>query len=560
MRAFEGEIVFALAGEAGQGIQTIEGLITPLLVRGGYHVFAVKEYMSRVRGGINSTTIRVAEQRRMAFREKIDLLIPLHEGAITHLGTRLSKDTLILGEKSRISNVTFDVPLNKSAKELGNPVLTNIIATGLLAELFGLKEEDCLAYISRQFAKKGKEIVAQNIEAAKKGYELGRNLKGEIVISVKRDKRVTEEIIVNGAQAVSLGAIAGGLNYLCAYPMSPSTAVLTQIAAYAEKASIVVEQVEDEIGVVNMAIGAWYAGARAMVTTSGGGFALMTEGISLAGMIESPLVVHLAQRPGPATGMPTRTEQGDLNLVLFAGHGSFPRVVLAPKDLDEAFYLTRLAFNLADRYQVPVFILTDQYLIDCYYNTPAWTLAEGTIENFIIETGEDYQRFAITSSGISPRGIPGFGKGIVCVDSDEHDESGYITENHDIRVKMVEKRLRKGEVVAENTLPPHFAGNSSYSALVVGWGSTYGVIKEVVERIGREDLAHLHFSWVYPLPRETTSYLKRAKKVIVIEGNATGQLASLLQSFIDYPLQKILKFNGLSFSVEELTEQVVRRL
>jgi 2-oxoglutarate/2-oxoacid ferredoxin oxidoreductase subunit alpha len=307
---------------------------------------------------------------------------------------------------------------------------------------------------------------------------------------------------------------------------------------------------------VNMAIGAWYAGARAMATTSGGGFALMTEGVSLAGMIETPLVVHVAQRPGPATGLPTRTEQGDLNLVLYAGHGAFPRIILAPKNIEDAFFLSQKAFNLADEYQVPVFILTDQYLMDSYYNVPSLEMGRFRVEKHITETAEDYRRFQFTDTGISPRGIPGFGKGIVCVDSDEHDEGGYITEDPEMRVRMVEKRLRKAEAIKNSIIPPAFKGNENYETLLVGWGSTFHAVAEAVEKIGRNDLAHLHFSWLYPLSEAAATYLKKAKKVIVIEGNASSQFRQLLELTTGLRMTGILKYDGMPFSVEELVREI----
>jgi 2-oxoglutarate ferredoxin oxidoreductase subunit alpha len=365
--------------------------------------------------------------------------------------------------------------------------------------------------------------------------------------------------MLTGGEAVALGALAGGCNYLCAYPMSPGTAVLTHMAAYAKTIDVIVEQVEDEIGVVNMAIAAWYTGARAMVTTSGGGFALMTEGVSLAGMIETPLVVHLAQRPGPATGLPTRTEQGDLNMVIHAGHGEFPRIILAPKNIEEAFSLSRQAFNLADKYQVPVFILTDQYLMDTYYNLPRFEMDQVPVEKHWERTQADYRRFRFTESGISPRGVPGCGEGIVCVDSDEHDEGGYITEDSEARVKMVQKRLRKAGVVKNAALPPAFTGAEGYETLIIGWGSTYPALAEAMQKMGRPALAHLHFSWVYPVPEGAADYLQKAKKIIVVEGNVTGQFANLLKLMTGRPIASILKYDGQPFSVEELVREISAR-
>jgi 2-oxoglutarate ferredoxin oxidoreductase subunit alpha len=314
---------------------------------------------------------------------------------------------------------------------------------------------------------------------------------------------------------------------------------------------------EDEIAAINMALGAWYAGARAMVSTSGGGFALMTEGVSLAGMLESPIVIHLAQRPGPATGLPTRTEQGDFELALYAGHGEFPRIILAPGRIEDAFYLTQNAFNLADKYQVPVFVLTDQYFMDSYYNLPSFDPSRTKIERHVVKTTKEYKRYELTADGISPRGIPGYGQGLVAIDSDEHDTEGHITEDLDLRTKMVDKRLSKADAMAGDTIGPELVGPQEYKTLVVGWGSTYNVIKEAIDNLGRNDVALLHFKQVYPLPKETQDFLSKAERTVIIENNATSQFGKLIriQTGIDIE-HKILKYNGLGFSVEEVTERL----
>jgi len=306
-----------------------------------------------------------------------------------------------------------------------------------------------------------------------------------------------------------------------------------------------------------MAIGAWYAGARAMVTTSGGGFALMCEGISLCGMIESPLVLHLAQRPGPATGLPTRTEQGDLNLVLYAGHGEFPRIILAPGTLDEGFYLTQKAFNLADKYQVPVFILTDQFFVDSVYNTPFFQMKDVHVEKQFVKTDKNYKRFLLTEDGISPRGIPGFGDGNVCADSDEHDECGRITEDHDLRIRMVDKRMKKIEAIESDIIPPILTGDNDYKILVLCWGSTVNTVREAVENLGNREISVLHFSWLFPFPDNIHTYLKKTARVIIIENNSSSQFSQLVKLKTGYSIDnRILKYNGLPFSVEEVQNEI----
>ncbi len=557
------DLSIVLCGEAGQGIQTVEHVLTRVLKRSGYHVFATKEYMSRVRGGLNSTEIRVSTERVAAHVDRIDLLIPLGPGAIEHLGDRVTKDTLVLGDCAVLGecshlgtdHVIHDVPFTAMAEELGSKMYANVIGVGVVGGLLDADEAVIADFLRETFSRKGEEVVAQNIEACGKGMALGRQYKEEglLVADIPKDPSIREEILLNGAEAVGTGAIAGGCNVITSYPMSPSTGVLVFLAQHAKEFDILAEQAEDEIAAINMALGAWYAGGRALVTTSGGGFALMVEGISLAGMIETPVVVHLAQRPGPATGLPTRTEQGDLNLVLYAGHGEFPRVILAPGDIHQAFHLTRQAFDIADRYQIPVFLLTDQYTIDSYYNTPPMDMDFPQVVNHVVPTDADYLRYALTDDGISPRGIPGQGDGLVKVDSDEHYEDGTITEEESVRCAMVRKRLRKAETVAKAALPPEVIGPDDAALLVVGWGSTYHPIKEALVDLGRDDVAFMHLQQVYPLHPEVERRIREAPRTVIIEGNPGSQLGRLIraETGIDVP-DRCLKYSGMQFSVEEI--------
>ncbi len=561
-----GDISIVLCGEAGHGIQTVEQIITGLLKRSGFHIFATKEYMSRVRGGSNSTQIRVSSVRVSSLLNRIDILIPLSSTALEHVKKRISKETVILADKTIISvqdskNVPnlIDIPFSDTASEIGGSIYMNSISTGLIAGLFKVGADDLDRYMEQFFSPGDTTTVDKNRNAAQKGYDIAQNLvhSGKINIDIQRDADVRGEIMINGAEAVGIGAIAGGCNFISSYPMSPSTAVLTFLSRNARDFNIIAEQAEDEISAINMALGAWYAGARAMVTTSGGGFALMEEAVGLTGMIESPMVIHIAQRPGPATGLPTRTEQGDLQLALYSGHGEFPRIILAPGKLEDAVDLTHQAFNLADRYQVPVFILTDQYFMDSYYNVPTLNLSKTGIINYIEKTDRDYKRYRLTSNGISPRGIPGYGEGLVLVDSDEHDEEGHITEDLDMRVAMVDKRLSKLKEMTAKAIPPEFVGNNDYKVLIIGWGSTFHVIREAVGNLGRDDVALLHFKQVYPVHPDTVKYLKKAERTIVIEGNATCQFGRLLNLTTGVDIRdRILKYSGIQFTVEELVNSM----
>ncbi|MHA1220943.1 MAG: 2-oxoacid:acceptor oxidoreductase subunit alpha, partial [Candidatus Heimdallarchaeota archaeon] len=447
------DISIVLCGAAGQGIKTVEQFLTHVLHEAGYHVTASKEYMSRVRGGTNSTEIRVSSQRVRAFVDRIDIFIPLNKTAISRLRKRISKKTIIIGEPEFIVHELdpkeykiIEVPWTAMAQEIGNKLYSNVIAAGVIAELFNLDKTLGEKYLHERFEKKGEKIILNNIDAYAKGCKFANKLKEEkgLKINFKSNSTISKELMYNGATIVGMGAIAGGCNFICSYPMSPSTGVLIFLAQYSHDFEILVEQAEDEIAAINASLGASYAGARAMITTSGGGFALMSEGLSLSGMIETPIVIHIAQRPGPATGLPTRTEQGDLELAVYSGHGDFPRIVLAPGTLEDAFYLTQEAFNIADKYQAPVIILTDQYFMDLYYNFPTLDISNLEINKEIIKTSDNYQRYKLTKNGISPRGIPGFGSGIVRADSDEHTEDGFITEDLEtVRLQMVDKRMKR---------------------------------------------------------------------------------------------------------------------
>ena len=557
---FKDDISIVLCGEAGQGVQTVEYFLTHILKLEGYNVFSSKEFMSRIRGGNNSTSIRISSERLLANIDRIDILIPLSKGAVEHINKRISPQTLLIGEKEifgdeYVGENSIDVPFSKIATEVGGRIYSNTVAVAVLLGLFGVDPEVFNKHLRQQFSSKGENIVQRNIEAAKRGYQVSNEIlsSGKIKIDIKKNQEIKDDILVSGIESVAMGAIAGGCNFLSFYPMSPATDISIFLAQHSKDFGIIVEQAEDEISAMNMVLGAWYAGARGLASTSGGGFALMVEGLSLAGITETPVVIHLGQRPGPATGLPTRTEQADLFLALYAGHGEFPRIILTPGNIEEAFYLTQKAFNLADKYQVPVFVLTDQYLLDSFCNIPC---LDPSIEEFtqnFVETDEEYKRYKLTENGISPRGIPGFGKGLVRVDSDEHDEDGFITEDFDVRVNMVNKRLKKLEEMTNEAIPPEFIGNEDYKTLVIGWGSTRDIIKEAMWYLGRKDTAFLHFKQVYPLHPDTSSYLKRAEKLIIFENNATSQFSQLLKIHTGFDIEhKILKYNGLSFSVEEV--------
>ena len=556
------DISIVLCGEAGQGIQTVEKILVSILRRSGYFVFAAREFMSRIRGGSNSTEIRVSDEPVNSFVEKIDVLIPLSDKAVGHVKWRIDKNTIMLGKKEFIEGKaknTFEVPFSELAKEAGNKLYANTVTVGVLSGMLGVDFSVVEGFLKYYFKKKDKEVIVGNIEAGKKGFEIAKKLikKNKVDFKIGKSEKSKDNLLLSGAELVYLGAIAGGCNFISSYPMSPSTGVLVFLSQKQEEFGIIAEQAESEICAINMSLGAFYGGARAMVTTSGGGFALMAEGLSLSGMLETPIVIHLAQRPGPATGLPTRSEQGDLLFALFAGHGEFPRIIFAPGKTKDVFALSRKAFELADKFQIPVILMTDQYLLDSSFLVPSIGVSKLKNKKYFVKTDKDYKRYKSTKDGVSPRGIPGYGKGLVVVDSDEHDEEGHITEDLDFRTEIMNKRLSKFDSLKKEIEPPELIGNKKYKTLVIGWGSTYYGIKEALKRLDDKKISFLHYKQVYPLHPDTRKYIEKSNKTIVVENNATGQFAKLIRMETGIQVDhSILKYNGLPFGVEEILRRI----
>jgi len=370
-------------------------------------------------------------------------------------------------------------------------------------------------------------------------------------------------MLINGNEAIALGAVRAGCKFYSGYPMTPSTSIMNEMSGYSKQFNIVVEQAEDEIAAINMAIGASFSGVRSMTATSGGGFCLMVEGISLSAMTETPVVVVDAQRPAPATGFPTRTEQSDLLFVLRAGHGEFAKACFSPGSIEEAFFLTIHAFNLAEKYQIPVFILTDQHLADSYRNIDIVNQDAARAERFIIpkelsKEVTNYKRYELTDNGISRRAIPSWINDVIYADSDEHNETGHITEDASMRVKMVEKRLhKKMEGLIKEVIKPNSFNLEKAQTILVGFGSTCGVLREICEAYP-DKFGFIHFPQVWPLPAESVVKLLEGKnKILTVENNSTAQLAKLirLQTGINID-NSILKFDGRPFDFDYLIEEL----
>ena len=547
-----------IGGSAGKGIASIETLLTKGFKRSGFYTFSTKEFMSRVRGGSNTTLIRISDKPVNAPDYKVDIFVPLDANAFAHAQERINNETFVIAKKGdfECDCVVYDYDLESLAKEIGNPIVSNTIAAALVFGLLGCDGEVLKEIVAELYRD---ELLEINLKALEIGAKLAReNGNCRYCIAPHPSIKEKNDFFLSGTEGVGFGAIAAGCNFISSYPMSPSTGVLTFLAKQSQKFGICVEQAEDEIAAFQMGLGVWYSGGRAITTTSGGGFSLMGEGISLSGITETPMVVYLAQRPGPATGLPTRSEQGDLELALYIGHGEFPRIVLAPGDVRECFELARAAFDLADAYQVPVILMSDQYLADSYFHVERFAIDPKQSAHHIIKTEADYKRYLLTPEGISPRGVPGYGEGLVLVDSDEHTEEGLITESMSVRNEQNGKRLRKRILIEKEAILPEIEGTGEI--VLIGWGSTKHIIKEAVERIADERLSCVHFSWVHPLSESQLTPLRKAKRLIVIENNATGQFAKLLRLHGITADAQILKSDGLSFFVDELSEKLVSLL
>ncbi|MGE4557160.1 MAG: 2-oxoacid:acceptor oxidoreductase subunit alpha [Desulfovibrionaceae bacterium] len=560
----ETSVNILVGGEAGQGLVTIGEFMAKALVRSGYEIHVTQDYMSRVRGGHNTFAIRTGPDPLWAPVEDVDILVALDQETIDLHKPQLSRQGVVIADE------TFDVgdlpALKVPFKELApKPIFRNVAALGVLASTICHNIEDLEQLLTKTFGKKGDEVVEQNLEVLRAAYNWRK--KQDFVVECMPPSLVdvgpegSGRLMMQGNQAIALGALAAGCNFCPFYPMTPSTSIPLALSALGRDLGVVVEQVEDEISAMNMALGASFAGAKAMVATSGGGFALMCEGVSLAGMTETPIVIALIQRPGPATGLPTRTEQADLNLALYAGHGEFPRAILTPGTVEECFELAHKAFDLAERSQSPVFILSDQYLADSYRSVAPFDLnAYPQIEGPLLEADPYYVRHALVPNGVSPRVVPGTSKALVVLDSDEHTPDGHITEDLDVRIRMNNKRLKKAKVLARDMFQPVRYEDEDPERLLVCWGTTLGAAREAARLLTSlgERTGVLHFQQVWPLvPEQFMSALEGAREVVFVEGNATGQFAALIRQQTGFVAHKqVLRYDGLPFTARYIATAV----
>lgn len=567
-----------IGGQAGFGIMSSGLMFAKVCSRAGLNIHDYSEYPSLIRGGHNTYQVYVSDKTIHSQRKIVNLLVALNSQTITeHLG-ELAKGSGIICDSQRIEFdksaikkkgiIVYDLPLNQIAKEVGgDEVMRNTVALGATMALVKHKFSYLEQVIKDQFADKPAEVAGQNSKAARAGYEYinehyGKN---DFYFVLKSEPGQSKQLVVTANDAIALGAIAAGCKFYAAYPMTPASSILHTLASIGPQYGMVVRHAEDEISVINMIQGAASAGVRAMCGTSGGGFALMNEGYALAGITETPIVMVEAMRPGPATGLPTWTAQGDLKFVVNAGHGEFPRVVLAPGDQEEAFYLTMLAFNISDIIQSPVIIMTDKYLSESHISLAGFDSKKVPLERGKLlsgaqakKIGKNYKRYRLTEDGISPRAAIGQPGPLIFINSDEHDEFGFSEESAANAKQQMEKRNKKIEAVRKLLPLAALYGPKAADITLLGWGSVKG---PVLDAINSKDLKRkvnfIHFPCVAPLPVNTEKLLASRQQLVLVENNFQGQLADILRAGVGIEVdKKILRYDGRPFYSEDLIEQI----
>jgi 2-oxoglutarate ferredoxin oxidoreductase subunit alpha len=556
-----------IGGAAGQGVHAITGPLAKALVRQGCQVHVSQSYQSRIRGGHLFNIIRVGDKPLLSCREGVDILVALNQETLALHRPELSSGGIVIFDESQVKQAPEGVKALALSPDKVLPetdagdIAVNAGACGAILGLLEVPVEGLVTLLGETFGAKGAEVAEWNRQAAQHGFDMGK-AQGHPFSLAGIAKPSEPHLLISGHEALALGALAGGLTFMCGYPMTPWTSLFNAVSQRAERWQVVVEQTEDEICAINMAIGASFAGARAMTGTSGGGFCLMTEGVGLAGMSETPVVVVISQRPGPSTGLPTRTSQGDLAFVLSAGQDDFPRAVLAPGTPAQGYVLGAKALRLAERYQTPVFILTDQYFGDAQFTYTAgdFPAVEASPAGPQGATGADYKRYSFTEDGISPRRFPGFGPEIVVGDSDEHTPDGHLTEDLGVRIQMHNKRLTKlkGLYGAMGNITT--MGDPAAPLVLMTWGSSSGAAAEAVARLSQDGtparLVHLAELWPFPR-RAVAEALENSQKLVLVEGNASGQLHRLLRQETNFAADHmIVRYDGLPFTPEYILREL----
>lgn len=570
-------LAWKIGGAAGEGIMATGLIFSQACTRGGLYVFDTNEYPSLIRGGHNTFLARVEDKEIFAPMQPVDLLVALNQETVDLHKNEPSRGGGIIydGEENPVERKDiredirlYSVPLLRLVKEIkAEKVMRNNVALGASIALVDYDFDILAGVIRDTFKRKGEKIINDNINAAKAGYDyIKKNYPQDFGFKLEKIGG-RGRMLLTGNEAICLGALRAGCKFYAGYPMTPSSSILHFIAAQERRFSLVVKHTEDEISAINMAIGTALAGVRAMTTTSGGGFCLMTEGLGLAGMIEAPIVIVDAQRPGPSTGMATWTEQGDLRFILSASQGDFPRIVIAPGDHEECFYKIGEAFNLAEKYQISVLVLTDKYLAESHRTIEKLDQNKIKIDRGKMVTQEEldktlgFKRYKLgVENGISPRSIPGQKGGVYTATGSEHDENGDRTEEIGPRKAMMEKRMQKLKAIEKELPEPELLGTKGADIMIIGWGSTKGPIKEAMKLLEKDDMrtSFLQIVYLNPFPaKKVAEMISSSKKNVIVENNYTGQLAGLIREKTGLEIKnRILKYDGRPFFPEEIYVEI----
>jgi len=576
------DISVMIAGRAGDGVLFTGNVLAKVLKAQGWEVTTYRDFPSNIRGEPTSYTIRASLNKIYGRSDDIDVLMAFDCASVINRAEDLAKGGILLCDGLRLARLALPkskgtthhrFPLRKLARHnFGKEIFKNMIALGALCYILDLDFSILEKIISEVFlARKGEEIVQKNIQAIHLGCKQAKKIVEKKKIYPLLKKKDENRLILSGDEAIAFGALAAGCRFFAAYPICPASEIWQWLTKYLSEFNGIVVQTEDELAALNMALGASYAGARAMTSTSGPGASLMMEAFSLSGIGEIPIVIVDVQRAGPSTGMPTKTEQSDLSQWIYGSHGDFPRIVLSPGTVDECFDFTVKAFNLAEKYQCPVILLTEQDYGQNFYSAKKFDIRKVEIERGKLLSQEDlinikdYKRYELTSDGVSPRALPGMRNGLHMVESNEHDEKGYRDEDPENRIRMMQKRMKKLETVSRDLIPPRIWGERDAEIGIIGFGSTFGPIQEAIaqlkERRIRAKYLQMRTLWPFPAKR-VEQFVAGCREIFVIENNYSGQLGSLLKSPIKSPvkIKNILKYSGQSFRPVEISTQIRKTL
>lgn len=568
------ELCWKVGGQQGEGIDSTGDIFAVTLHRLGYSIFSYRHFMSLIKGGHTNYKVRITTEPTGHLGDQVHMLIAFDQTTIDFNWHELAPGAIVLYDSS-----TFEaeapserdvhlcgVPMTEMAKEQGGTIMKNMVAVGAAAAMVSLSPEDFVSTIEGRFGSKGKEIVDKNMDVLLSGYRFCReNFSVSAQLPPLPKNKKPRKLLISGNDAVALGALVAGCRFLAQYPITPATDVMYTLAELFPNYGGTVVQAEDEIAAINMAIGANYGGVRAMTCTSGPGFSLMMEALGLSGMSETPVVIVDVQRAGPSTGLPTKTEQSDLNQQIYGSHGEIPRIVLAPTTIEEAFYYTIMAFNLAEQYQCPVILSTDLYMGMSHQSNEDFDPERIAVDRGLLLTAEDtahyergtYRRYLVTESGISPRAVPGLPNARFVGLSNEHDEVGYEIEDTDLRIQQMDKRMRKLDSLQADDWAVAYDGDENPDLLLIGQGSTKETIREALEQLQAEGIkaGHLQIRLLHPMPYEIiSSYIKKSQCTLVVEQNATGQLANQIKiGTTDHDrIYNCLKYDGDPFLATEI--------